>query len=112
MKLFDRLCAGALFLLAIVECLLVPKAYTGRIWILGTYLALLFTALLNLLRIRNRYAVRGLRMSCIAGNVTMLFFFAALMASIGKATTMRNPQLLLVAGLLMIETVFSLGKNA
>jgi hypothetical protein len=112
MKLFDLLCAGTLFLLAIVECLLVPKTYTGRIWILGTYLALLFTAMLNLLRIRNGYAVPGLRLFCIAGNVNMLVFFAALMASIGRATTMRNPQLLLLAGLLMFETVFSLRKNA
>jgi hypothetical protein len=112
MKLLDRLCAGTLFLLAIVECLLVPKSYPGRIWILGTYLALLFTAMLNLLRIRNGYAVRGLRMFCIAGNLTMFVFFAALMASIGQATTMRNPQLLLVAGLLTFQTVFSLGKNA
>jgi len=112
MKLFDRLCAGSLFLLAIVECLLVPKSYTGRIWIYGTYLALLFTAMLNLLRIRNGYTMRGLRMSCIAGNVTMLVFFASLMASIGRATTLRNPQLLLVAALLIFETVFSLGKNS
>lgn len=111
MKLVDRLCAGTLFLLAIIECLLVPKTYTGRIWIFGTYLALLFTAMLNVLRIRSGYAVRGLRMFCIAGNVTMLVFFFALVASIGRATTMRNPQLLLVAGLLMFETVFSLGKN-
>jgi len=112
MKLFDLLCAGTLFLLAIVESLLVPKTYSGRIWILGTYLALLFTAMLNVLRIRNGDAVRGLRMFCIAGNVTMLLFFAALMASIGKITTLRNPQLLLVAGLLLFETVLSLGKNA
>lgn len=111
MKLLDRLCAGTIFLLAIVECLLVPKTYTGRIWILGTDLALLFTAMLNVLRIRNGYAVQGLKMFCITGNVTMLAFFAALMASIGKVTTLRNPQLLLVASLLIIETAFSLGKN-
>ena len=112
MKLFDRLCAGTLFLLAIVECLLVPKTYTGRIWILGTYLALLFTAMLNLLRLRSGYAMRGLKMFCIAGNVTMLVFFVALMASIGQVTTLRNPQLLLVASLLTFQTLFSLGKNA
>ena len=112
MKLLDRLCAGTLFLLAIVECLLVPKTYTGRIWILGTDLALLFAAMLNVLRIRNGYVVQGLKMFCIAGNVTMLALFAALMASIGKGTTLRNPQLLLAAGLLFIETVFSMGKNA
>jgi hypothetical protein len=112
MKLLDRLCAGTLFLLAIVECLLVPKTYTGRIWIFGTDLALLFTAILNVLRIRNGYAVQGLKMFCIAGNLIMLVFFAALMASIGKVTTIHNPQLLLVAGLLILEIVFSLGKNA
>ena len=111
MRLFDRICAGTLFLLAVVECLLVPKTYTGRIWILGTDLALLFAAMLNVLRIRNGYVVQGLKMFCIAGNVTMLFFFAALIASIGKATTLHNPQLLLVAGLLIAETAFSLGKN-
>lgn len=111
MKLFDRACAGTIFLLAIVECLLVPKTYTGRIWILGTDFTLLFTAMLNLLRIRNGYAVRGLRMFCIAANVIMMVFFAVLIASIGQANTLRNPQLLLVAGLLMFETVFSLGKN-
>jgi hypothetical protein len=112
MKVLDRLCAGTLFLLAIVECLLVPKTYTGRIWILGTDLAVLFTAMLNVLRIRNGYVVQGLKMFCIAGNMTMLVFFVALMASIGQVVTFRNPQLLLVAGLLLIETVFSLGKNA
>jgi|SRR5579863_1599267 len=112
MKLLDRLCAGTLFLLAIVECLLVPKTYTGRIWILGTDLALLFTAMLNLLRIRNGYVVQGLKMFCIAANVTMLVFVAALLASIGQVITLRNPQLLLVAGLLVVETAFSLGKNA
>lgn len=112
MKILDRLCAGTLFVIAVVECLLVPKAYTGRIWILGTDLALLFAAMLNVLRIRNGYIMQGLKMFCIAGNVTMLVFAIALMASIGQLTTLRNPQLLLVAGLLLVETVFSLGKNA
>ena len=111
MKLLDRLCAGTLFVLAIVEILLVPKTYTGRIWLLGTDLALLFTAMLNVLRIRNGYVMQGLKMFCIAANVTMLAFAIALMASIGQATTMRNPQILLVAGLLALEMLFSLGPN-
>ncbi len=112
MKFLDRLCAGTLFVLAIVECLLVPRTYAGRIWILGTDLALLFTAMLNVLRIRDGYVMQGLKMFCIAANVTMLVFVVALMASIGQATTLRNPQLLLVAGLLVVETGFSLGRNA
>ncbi len=112
MKLLDRLCAGTLFILAVVDCLLVPRTYTGRIWILGTALALLFAAMLNLLRIRNGYAVRGLKMSGIAANILMLTFVLALMLSIGNARTLHNPQILVIATLVSIETIFSLGKNA
>jgi hypothetical protein len=111
MRLFDRLCAGTLFVLAIVECLLVPRTYTGRIWIFGTDLALLFTAKLNVLRIRNGYGMQGLKMFCIAANVTMLVLAIALVLSIGQARTLANPQVVLVAGLLTVETVFSLRKN-
>jgi hypothetical protein len=112
MKLFDRLCAGILFVLATVDCLLVPKTYTGRIWLLGTALALLFTAMLNVLRLRNGYAVRGLKMFCIGANVLMLTFVVALMMSIGKARALHNPQIIVVAILVIVEMGFSLRKNA
>lgn len=111
MKLFDQFCAASLFVLAIGDCLIVPRTYTGRIWIFGTCLALLFTAMLNVLRIRNGYAMRGLKMFCITADITMLFFAIALMASIGKSRTLQHPQVPLVATVLLIETVFSLGKN-
>ena len=68
MKLFDLLCAGTLFLLAIVESLLVPKTYSGRIWILGTYLALLFTAMLN--------------PNVIIGVLLLIVFFGSYMAAL------------------------------
>jgi hypothetical protein len=110
MKLFDRLCAAILFVLAIVDCLLVPRTYAGRIWIFGTILALLFTCMLNVLRIRNGREVRGLKLSCITANVTMLVLAIALMASIGKARTLQHLQVPLVAAVLLAETVFSLGK--
>lgn len=112
MRHVDRVCAGALFLLAIVECWLVPRDYTGRIWIFGTGLALLFVAMLNLLRIRNGYSVRGLRMFCISANVVMTVFVAALMASIGGTKTVGNPQVIVIVGLLALETGFSFAKNA
>jgi hypothetical protein len=112
MKLFDWLCAGILFVLAISDCLLVPRAYTGRIWIFGTGLALLFTAMLNLLRIRNGRGVKGLKLFCITANVTMLVFAIALMASIGKSRTLQHPQVPIVGALLLVETAFSLGKSA
>ena len=111
MKLFDCICAGVLFILAIVDCLLVPKNYTGRIWIFGTCLALLFTAMLNVLRIRNGRGVKGLKLFCITANVTMLVLAIALMASIGRALTLQHPQIPLVGAILLTETGFSLGKN-
>ena len=112
MKLFDRLCAGTLFILAIVDCLLVPKTYTGRIWMFGTSLALFFAAMLNVLRIRNDRGVRGLKLFCIAANATMLVFVIALMASIGKSRTLEHPQVTLVGALLLAETAFSLRKDS
>ena len=112
MKLFDQLCAGSLFVVSIVDCLLVPRTYTGRIWILGTGLALLFTAMLNVLRLRNGYAVRGLKMFCIGANILILTFVVALMISIGEARVLQHPQIMIVATLVIIEMKFSVGKNA
>jgi hypothetical protein len=112
MKFFDRLCAGVIFILAIVDCLLVPRTYTGRIWIFGTGLALLFTAMLNVLRIRNARGVKGLKLFCITANVTMLVFVIALMASIGKSRMLQHPQIPLIGALLLAEAAFSLRKNS
>lgn len=89
-----------------------PRDYTGRIWIFGTGLALLFTAMLNLLRIRNGYSVSGLRMFCVTANVAMTVFVVALAMSIGQAKTLANPQVLVIFGLLVIESAFSFGRNA
>jgi hypothetical protein len=111
-KHVDRIAAGALFLLAIAECWLVPRDYTGRIWVFGTGLALLFTAMLNLLRIRNGYAVRGLRLFCVSASIVTTVFVGSLMASIGQARVWANPQLILLFGLLVVQTGFSFGKNA
>jgi hypothetical protein len=111
MKLLDRLCAGALFLVAFVDCLLVPKSYTGRIWIFGTGLALLFTAMLNVLRLRNGYTIQSLKMFCIGANLLMLNFVAVLMISIGKARALHNPGIILVAILVTVEMMFSFAKN-
>ena len=99
-------------MLALVECWLVPRDYTGRIWIFGTGLALLFTAMLNLLRIRNGYSVSSLRMFCVTANVAMTVFVAGLAISIGNANTLANPQVPVILGLLVFESAYSLGRNA
>ena len=112
MKFIDQCCAGILCFWAIVSSWAVPRNYTGRIWLLGTALALLFAALLNVLRLRNGYSVRGLKLSCLTANVAMLTFFLSLLASIGRARALGNPHIIIVAALLAAETGFSLGKNA
>jgi hypothetical protein len=75
-------------------------------------LALLFTAMLNALRIRHARGIQGLRLSCITANITLLVFAIALMVSIGKSRTLHNPQIPVLATLLLLETAFSLEKNA
>jgi hypothetical protein len=112
MKLFDLFCAAVLFLLAIIDCLIVPRSYAGRIWIFGTCLALLFTAMLNWLRIRNPDGVAGMRLFCIAANITMLVLAASLIASIGRARSLANPEVPFAGVLLLSETAFSLRKTS
>lgn len=109
-RFFDLLCAGALFLLAVAASMLIPKTYTGRIWIYGTDLALLFASMLNLLRIQNGPAMRGVRAFCIIANVALSAFLVALMVSIGISRTLANAQIPAVTGLLFLETAFSLRK--
>lgn len=111
-KLFDLLCAAGLFLLAIAASMVIPKIYADRIWVYGTDLALLFSAMLNLLRIQNGYAVRGLKMFCVISNLAMLAFFVALISSIGFSRAVINAPVPLAAVLLLIETSFSLRNNA
>jgi hypothetical protein len=82
MKILDRLCAGAIALFALGISFLIPRAYPGRIWILGTDLAILFVVMLNFLRTQNA-SIRNVRMFCLTANVIMLAFFVSLMVSIG-----------------------------
>jgi phosphatidylserine synthase len=111
MRILDTLCAATLFVLAIVCSLLIPRTYTGRIWIFGTDLALMFVAMLNLLRIRTQ-STRDVRLFCIAANIAMLALCIALMASIGRSRTWANFEIPVTAALLLVEMCFSLRKPA
>ena len=109
-RFLDLLCAGAVFLTAVAVSMLIPKTYTERIWIFGTDLALLFTAMLNLLRVQNA-SMRGVKVFSITANFAMSAFFVALMASIGLSQTLSNAQIPAVTGLLLLETGFSIRKS-
>lgn len=110
-RFLDLLCAGAIFLFAVAASMLIPQTNTGRIWIYGTDLALLFTGMLNLLRIQNA-SMRGVRVFAITANFAMSAFVVVLMASIGLSQTLSNAQIPAIAGLLLLETAFSIRKRA
>ena len=110
-RFLDLVCAGAMFLVAIAASLFIPKIYTGRIWIFGTDLALLFAAMLNLLRIQNE-SMRGVRAFCITANFSMTAFFVALLVSIGLSRMVSYAPIPGVAVLLVLETAFSVRKHA
>jgi len=109
-QLFDLLCAGALFLLAIAGSMLIPKAYAERIWMYGTDLAILFAAMLNLLRIQNP-SMRGVKMFSITANFALSALFVALMVSIGLSRSLAIAQIPAIAALLLIETAFSVRRS-
>jgi hypothetical protein len=110
-RFLDLVCAGAIFLLAIAASMFIPKTYTARIWIFGTDLALLFASMLNLLRIQNE-SMRGVRAFCITANFAMTAFFVALMVSMGLSRMVMYAPIPGVAILLVLETAFSVRKNA
>lgn len=109
-QFLDLLFAGALFLLPIAGSMLIPKTYVGRIWMYGTNLALLFAAMLNLLRIQNA-SMRGVKIFSITANFAMSALFISLMVSIGLSRTLSNAEVPGVTALLLIETAFSLRRS-
>ena len=109
-QLVDLLCAGVLFLLAVAGSMLIPKTYTGRVWIYGTDLALLFAAMLNLLRIQNA-SLRGVKIFSITANFALSALFVSLMVSMGPSRILSNAEIPGVTAMLLIETAFSVRRN-
>ena len=109
-QLFDLLCAALLFLLAVAGSMLIPKTYTGRIWIYGTDLALLFAAMLNLLRILNA-SMRGVKMFSITANFALSALFVSLMVSMGLSRILSHAEIPAVTALLLIQTAFSVRRS-
>jgi len=101
----------ALFLLAIAGSMLIPKTYAERIWMYGTDLAILFAAMLNLLRIQNA-SMRGVKIFSITANVALSALFVSLMVSIGLSRTLSVAQIPAIAALLLIQTAFSVRRSA
>jgi hypothetical protein len=109
-QLLDLLCAGALFVLAVAGSMLIPKTYAGRIWIYGTDLAVLFAAMLNLVRIQNA-AMRGVKIFSITANFALSALLVSLMVSMGPSRILSNAEIPGVTALLLIETAFSVRRS-
>lgn len=109
-QLVDLLFAGTLFLLPVAGSMLIPKTYVGRVWMYGTNLALLFAAMLNLLRIQNP-SMRGVKMFSITANFALSALFISLMVSIGLSRTLSNAEVPGITALLLIETAFSVRRT-
>jgi hypothetical protein len=99
-----------LFLLAVAGSLLIPKTYAGRVWIYGTDLALLFAAMLNLLRIQNA-SMRGVKIFSITANFALSALFVSLMVSIGLSGVVSHAEIPGVTALLLIVTAFSVRRS-
>lgn len=102
MKRLDRVFAWILFLLGIIHCALTPFIYGHltllAVWFFGTGTAMIVTALLNFVRIRQGSNLPLLRGIYIAANFLM-FAVAVAAAWDVRSTLLSNPQvpILLIA---------------
>lgn len=109
MKTFDYIIAWLIFGVGIVHCLATMVYFKQfrmpALWFLGSGLALLYVAALNLLRIRYDAAASGLRRVCIVGNLVMLIF----VLMVGATMSLRlNPQVVLFIALIAAATACSI----
>ncbi len=109
----DRVVAWAIGGIGLLHIGVTPLAYPGwtmsAMWFASGGLAMVFLAMLNLLR--NRYArvAPGLRWVCAAANIMLAVFCAAVMAAMPGGAA-RIPQGIILMTLVLAATVFSLKK--
>jgi hypothetical protein len=108
MEYLDETCAWLIFLAGISH-IVVTEIFHPRGVVLDTGLLWVFVAMFNLLRIRNSYTVKLLKVFCLGANVSALMFEIARWQMSGRAPSV--PMAALDVGfvaLFLLETVFSL----
>lgn len=107
MKYLDETCAWLIFLAGLTHIVL-TEAFHARDSVLDTGLVYIFVAMLNLLRIRNGYTVRLLRVFCLGANVSALMLEIVRWNMFGRPSSPSFAVSSLgVAALLLLQTVFS-----
>lgn len=109
MRLIDRIFAWALLVLGLVHCAFTPIAYAqfsiNAIWFLGAGMAMVFAAMLNLLRISYSAVAPGTRLAALIANVLLLSLSVGIA---GAVTLHNNPQVIVAGVIVLVELLFSL----
>jgi hypothetical protein len=112
MKYLDEACAWLIFLAGVVHMVL-TEVFPGRGGVLDTGLLVIFLAMFNLLRIRNGYTVKLLKVFCIGANVATLMFEIVRWNMFDRPTSLGFATIwsLSFLALVLIETVLSITTN-
>ena len=106
MKRLDTVCAWLIFGLGAVHIAMTPGGVSGRLWFFGTGLALIFAGMINLLRIKNGYAVEWLKAFCVSANA-MTLVLAVFSARALLPRLARYPQVFVIVAAAIFELVLS-----
>ena len=103
-QIADYGCAGIVLALGIVRIVITEMLHPPSA-VLDTPLLWILLAMLNLLRLRNGYSVKGLRVFCIGANVSVLALKVVRFKMFGPSA--------LVAGVpILVETFFSVIRSS
>ncbi len=109
MKYLDEACAWLIFLAGVAH-LLLTEIFHARGSVLDTGLLYIFVAMFNLLRIRNGYSVKLLKVFCLGANVSALMFEIGRWNMFGRPSPLGFTSLwfLGLAVLFLLQIVFSI----
>ena len=108
MKYLDEACAWLIFLAGVIHIVLL-EIFHWRGGVLDTGLLYVFVAMFNLLRIRNCYTVKLLKIFCLSANVSALIFEIGRWNMLGRSSSLGlKAGSLSVVVLFFLQTVFSI----
>lgn len=104
LRYVDEMCAWLIFIFGLVYIVLTDIFH--RQGILDTALVWIFVAMLNLLRIKNGYSVRRLKVFCVVANLSTLMLEAV------RWKMFEDPFSVVMVALILIESVLSITPKA
>jgi multisubunit Na+/H+ antiporter MnhG subunit len=111
MRYLDYCCAWAILCSAVV-LILVTEIWHPRGAILDVPILWMLVAMMNFLRLRNSYtSVRGLKVSCIGTNLTVLAIEIVRLKLLGVVLNNWSPFSLIVALAVLGEAIFSIVRK-